>query len=63
MPREDATALAAAIDALLDDVELARGAGASARARSSLPRFGLATMLDRMEAVFRRALADGGAAR
>jgi glycosyltransferase involved in cell wall biosynthesis len=55
--REDAAALAAAIDDVLDDRE---GSAAMAqRARAVVvPRFGLDTMLDRMEAVFRRALAE-----
>jgi len=52
---EDADALAAAIDALLDDpaeaLRLAR------RARDFVaPRYGLDAMLDRMDAVFRRAV-------
>ena len=55
--REDAQALAAAIDALLAD----RNAGArlAQRAREHVvPRFGLDLMLDRMERVFRIALAE-----
>ena len=55
--REDPAALAAGIDAVLDDRAGAE-AMASARASSSSPRYGLATMLDRMEAVFRRAIAE-----
>ncbi|HET6803517.1 MAG TPA: glycosyltransferase [Casimicrobiaceae bacterium] len=56
VPREDAAALARAIDSLLDDPE---GSAAMAeRARAYVvPRFGLPAMLDRMEDVFRRALA------
>lgn len=56
VPREDAAALARAIDSLLDDPE---GSAAMAeRARAYVvPRFGLPSMLDRMEDVFRRALA------
>ena len=54
---EDAGALAAGIDALLDDPATASACAARARA-FVLPRFGLDTMLDRMEAVFRRALAE-----
>ncbi len=55
--REDPRALAAGIDAVLDD---RTGAEAMAmRAREFVvPRYGLATMLDRMEAVFRRAIAE-----
>jgi glycosyltransferase involved in cell wall biosynthesis len=54
--REDAAALADAIDAVLDDRD-----GSLAMARRArcfvLPRFGVETMLDRMEAVFGKALA------
>jgi glycosyltransferase involved in cell wall biosynthesis len=55
--REDADALACAIDDTLDDP---RGSAVMAeRARASVvARFGLETMLDRMENVFRRALAE-----
>jgi len=55
--REDADALARAIDDTLDDP---RGSASMAeRARASVvARFGLETMLDRMENVFRRALAE-----
>ena len=58
VPREDPRALAAAIDAVLDDRE---GSLAMAhRARDYVvPRFGLDLMLDRMEQVFRTALAAG----
>ena len=55
--REDPAALAAGIDAVLDDRE-----GSEAMARRArefvTPRYGLATMLDRMEDVFRRAIAE-----
>jgi glycosyltransferase involved in cell wall biosynthesis len=55
--REDPAALAAAIDALLDDPQ--GSAQMAGRARAFVaPRFGLGAMLDRMEAVFRRALAE-----
>jgi glycosyltransferase involved in cell wall biosynthesis len=54
--REDAAALADAIDAVIDDRD-----GSLAMARRArcfvLPRFGVETMLDRMEAVFGKALA------
>ena len=56
--REDSPGLAQAIDDLLDDP--LGSAAMAARARAYvLPRFGLETMLDRMEDVFRRALAEG----
>jgi glycosyltransferase involved in cell wall biosynthesis len=56
VPREDAAALARAIDSLLDDP--AGSAAMAERARAYVvPRFGLPSMLDRMEDVFRRALA------
>lgn len=55
--REDAIALANGIDALLDDRNRAMQMAERARA-FVLPRYGLATMLERMEAVFRRAIAD-----
>ncbi|HEX2389910.1 MAG TPA: glycosyltransferase [Casimicrobiaceae bacterium] len=56
VPREDAAALARAIDAVLDDP--AGSAAMAERARTYVvPRFGLPSMLDRMEDVFRRALA------
>ena len=55
--REDPAALAAGIAAVLDD-----RAGAEAMARRArefvIPRYGLATMLDRMEDVFRQAIAE-----
>jgi len=56
VPREDAVALAAAIDGVLDDP--AASAAIAERARAFvLPRFGIDTMLDRMETVFRTARA------
>jgi glycosyltransferase involved in cell wall biosynthesis len=55
--REDSAALAAGIDGLLADPGRARGQAQRARAFVS-SRYTLAAMLDRMEAVFRRALAD-----
>ena len=57
VPVADPAALAAAIDRLLADEALAMRLAASARAFVA-PRYGLATMLDRMEAAFRRALED-----
>ena len=55
--REDTAALAAAIDRVLDHPE--ESAAVAQRARAFVaPRYGLATMLDRMEDVFRRALAE-----
>ena len=55
--REDPDALAAAIDAALDDPE--ESMAIAQRARTFVvPRFGLESMLDRMEAVFRRAVAE-----
>jgi len=53
----DPRALARAIDSLLNDPAEAQRLAANAYA-SIAPRFGLETMLDRMENVFRRALAD-----
>jgi len=53
-PPRDATALAAAIGRLLDDAALAARLGAAARRRASAD-FSLESMLDRMEATFRRA--------
>ena len=56
VPPKDPAALARAIDALLDDP--AGSARMAERARAYVvARFGLATMLERMEDVFRRALA------
>jgi glycosyltransferase involved in cell wall biosynthesis len=55
--REDPHALAAAIDAVLDDRDAS--AAMAQRAREFVvPRFGLDLMLDRMERVFRTALAE-----
>ena len=55
--REDPGALAAAIDDVLDHP--AESAALAQRARAFVvPRYGLDTMLDRMEDVFRRALAE-----
>jgi len=55
--REDPAALAAGIDAVLDDREGSEAMARRARAFVT-PRYGLATMLDRMEDVFRRAIAE-----
>ncbi|CAG0964856.1 N-acetyl-alpha-D-glucosaminyl L-malate synthase [Burkholderiales bacterium] len=57
VPAGDPDALARAIDRLLADAALGTRLAAAARAFVE-PRFGLATMLDRMEAAFRRAIAD-----
>ena len=55
--REDPAALAAAIDHVLDHP--GESAAIAQRARAFVvPRYGLETMLDRMEDVFRRALAE-----
>jgi len=55
--REDPRALATAIDAVLDDC--AASAAMAQRARGYVvPRFGIDLMLDRMERVFRAALAQ-----
>jgi glycosyltransferase involved in cell wall biosynthesis len=56
VPPEDPVALAAAIDDALDHPEAAASTAERARA-FVLARYGLAPMLDRMEAAFRRALA------
>jgi glycosyltransferase involved in cell wall biosynthesis len=59
VPRENPEALAAALDALLD--EPARGAAQAARALAFVaPRYGIERMLDRMDRAFRRAIADAG---
>ncbi|HSC98807.1 MAG TPA: glycosyltransferase [Casimicrobiaceae bacterium] len=59
--REDPLSLAHAIDDALDDPR--HSAALAERARAYVvPRFGLETMLDRMEDVFRRALAERAAA-
>jgi len=55
--REDASDLAKAIDAILDAPDEAARIAERARA-FIVPRYGLATMLDRMEDVFHRALAQ-----
>jgi len=55
--RENVQALADGLDTLLADAALRARLAASARAYV-LPRYGLAAMLDRMETVFRRALAQ-----
>jgi len=57
VPSADPAALAAAIDRLLADRELGARLASAARAHVA-PRFGLATMLDRMDATFRRAIED-----
>jgi glycosyltransferase involved in cell wall biosynthesis len=57
VPREDAAALAAALDALLDDPARARAQAQRAHALVA-PRYALDGMLDRMEAVFRQAMRD-----
>jgi len=57
--RENAQALAAGLDRLLLVPSVAVALAERARA-FVLPRFGLSTMLDRMEGVFRRALAESG---
>jgi glycosyltransferase involved in cell wall biosynthesis len=59
--RENPPALARAIDSLLDDGAVGVRIAKAAR-EFVLPRFGLDAMLDRMEAVFRQALADARAA-
>jgi glycosyltransferase involved in cell wall biosynthesis len=53
--KEDAAALASGLDALLADAAMRERLAANARAFVA-PRYGLDPMLDRMEAVFRRAL-------
>jgi glycosyltransferase involved in cell wall biosynthesis len=57
--KEDADALAAGLDLLLTDDALRARLASNARA-FVVPRYGLPVMLDRMEAVFRRALAEAG---
>jgi glycosyltransferase involved in cell wall biosynthesis len=57
--KEDVAALADGLDALLADTAMRARLSANARA-FVVPRFGLPVMLDRMEAAFRRALADAG---
>ena len=58
VPARDASALAAAIDRLMRDPDLARRLGHAARERA-LQRFSRDIMLERMESVFRRALEGG----
>jgi glycosyltransferase involved in cell wall biosynthesis len=55
--KEDAAALAAGLDRLLAEPDLAATLARNARAFVA-PRYGLDTMLDRMESAFRRALAE-----
>ncbi len=55
--KEDPAALAAGLDRLLDDPLAAAGLATNARAFVA-SRYGLETMLDRMDAAFRRALAE-----
>ena len=57
VPARDAQALARAIDALLADPAEGKRLAANAHA-FVVPRYGIDTMLDRMESVFRRALAE-----
>jgi len=57
VPPADPAALASAIDRLLADRALGTRLASAARAYVT-PRFGLATMLDRMEQAFRRAIED-----
>ncbi|MFO1281260.1 MAG: glycosyltransferase family 4 protein [Burkholderiales bacterium] len=60
VPPGDPPVLAAAIGRLLADPALGTRLAASAHALVA-PRYGRATMLDRMEAAFRRAIADASA--
>jgi glycosyltransferase involved in cell wall biosynthesis len=57
VPAGDPASLAAAIDRLLGDAALCARLADAARAHIA-PRFSLDTMLDRMEAAFRRAIED-----
>ena len=57
VPREDPDGLAAAIDRALANPDERRTLAKRARA-FAVPRYGIDTMLDRMEQVFRRALAE-----
>ncbi len=59
VPRQDAAALAAAMDRLLDDPALGARIAAAAHAQVA-DRFTLDAMLDQMEAVFRRAIEQRG---
>lgn len=56
VPPKDSPALAAAISRLLDDAVLANSLGTQAR-QDAINRFGFEHMLDRMEAIFRAAVA------
>ncbi len=60
VPAGDPAALAAAVARLFADPALGAHLAAAARAYVA-PRYGLATMLDRMEAAYRRAIADARA--
>ncbi len=55
--KENTIALAAAVDRLLGDAALGRSLATAARERV-VAKFGLASMLEHMEAVFRRAIAQ-----
>jgi glycosyltransferase involved in cell wall biosynthesis len=55
VPPKDASALAKAIDRLVQDPDLATRLGSAARARA-LQHFSRVAMLDRMESVFRNVL-------
>jgi len=57
VPRDDSTALAAALDRVLLVPSIASGLAERAR-EYVVPRFALPTMLDRMENVFQRALIE-----
>lgn len=57
VPAGDAGALARAIDRVLADPALGARLAAAARAHVE-PRYGFSTMIDRMEAAFRRAIED-----
>ncbi len=59
VPPKNVDALAAALHRLLDDVALARRLGGAAR-EQAVNRFGIDTMLDRMEQIFRQATKDSG---
>jgi glycosyltransferase involved in cell wall biosynthesis len=55
--KENTIALAAAVDRLLGDAPLATSLATAARERVAA-KFGLASMLDRVESVFRRVVAE-----
>ena len=57
VPPADPAALASAIDRLFADRALGTRLASAARAYVT-PRFGIATMLDRMDKAFRRAIED-----